>query len=29
MIYEQSEDRNNKDKNIKAKIYYMTLKNML
>ena len=29
IVYERSEDRNNKDKDLKAKIYYMALKIML
>ncbi len=29
IIYERSEDANNKDKDLKTKIYHMTLKTML
>ncbi len=29
IVHELSEDANNKDKNLKAKIYYMALKTML
>ncbi len=29
IVYERSEDANNKDKNLQAKFYYMALKTML